>query len=122
MTDPRSVFEEMVPARLAAHPELADQLDAVLQVDIAGPEGGSWSIDLRRDHAPARVDPGPHSEARVRIEITAADFRNLLAGRRRWTDAFVQGGIRFDGDLVTALKLRKLLATSTAASGSGGAG
>ena len=119
MTDPRRVFEEMVPAQLAAHPELDDQVDAVLQVDIAGPDGGSWSIDLRRDHAPARVDPGPHPEAKVRIEITAADFRDLMAGRRRWTDAFVEGRIRFDGDLVTALKLRKLLAAYAPAGGAG---
>ena len=109
MTDPRTVFDEAVPAQLAAHPELAERVDAVLQVDIDGTAGGTWSFDLRRDHAPPTVAPGPHPEAKVRVRIDAADFRDLMDGRQRWTDAFVRGKIRFEGDLVVALKLRNLL-------------
>lgn len=111
MTDPRTVFAETVPERLAAHPELAAQVDAVLRVDVDGPDGGVWTIDLRRDHAPGTVVPGPHPAAKVRVRIVDADFRDLMAGRQRWTDAFVRGKIRIEGDLVLALKLRTLLAT-----------
>lgn len=109
MTDPHTVFGQAVPAQLAAHPDLAERVDAVLQVDIDGPDGGIWSIDLRRDHAPPTVAPGPHPAAKVRVRLAAADFRDLMAGRQRWTDAFVRGKVRFDGDLVVALKLRNLL-------------
>ena len=109
MDDVRRVFEEDVPAALAAHPELSDQVDAVLQVEVTGDGGGAWAIDLRRDHVP-RVLPGAYPDPACRIAIARDDFAALMDGRQRWTDAFVQGRIRFDGDLVTALKLRKLFA------------
>jgi hypothetical protein len=111
----RTVFEEDLPRRLADHPDLPARVDAVLQVEIAGEGGGTWAIDLRRDAGPQRVRPGPDPAAACRIRISAGDFADLLAGRQRWTDAFVQGRIALDGDLLLALKLRKLFAELSAA-------
>ena len=109
MTAARTVFEQAVPALLAARPELADRVDAVLQVEIAGEGGGVWAIDLTRG-APPSVRPGTDPAARCRIRIGSEDFAELLDGRQRWTDAFVRGKIAIEGDLVLALKLRKLFA------------
>ena len=110
MTDARTVFEQELSAVLAARPELADRVDAVLQVEIAGEGGGVWAIDLTRANAPPTVRPGEDPAARCRIRIGGEDFAELLDGRQRWTDAFVRGKIAIAGDLVLALKLRKLFA------------
>jgi hypothetical protein len=108
--DIRAVFEEEAPRQLARHPELAEQVDALLEVEIAGEGGGVWAVDLRRDHAPPRVSAGPQADPTVRLRIARDDFAERLAGRQRRTDAFVQGKIAIGGDLVTAIKLRKLFA------------
>lgn len=110
MVDVRKVFEEDVPAALAAHPELSDQVNGVLQVDISGDGGGAWTIALLRGQAP-RVLPGTHPSPTCRIRIEGGDFVELMDGRQRWTDAFVHGRIAVEGDIVTALKLRNLLAS-----------
>lgn len=111
--DIRGVFEQQIPAQLARHPDLPEQVDAVLQVEIDGDGGGVWVIDLTRANGPPRVVSGPHPAPKVRVRIEESDFVDLMCGRQRWTDAFVQGKIDFRGDLVTALKLRKLFATHT---------
>jgi SCP-2 sterol transfer family len=110
MIDVRSVFERRVAEQLAAHPELAERVDAVLQVEIDGPTGGAWTIDLTRKNAPPRLTPGKSDHAKVRIAIAESDFADLIAGRQRWTDAFVKGKIDVEGNLVTAIKLRTLFA------------
>ena len=110
MTDARTVFEQELPTALAARPDLADRVDAVLQVEIAGEGGGVWTIDLTRDSALPFVRPGEDPAARCRIRIGSEDFAELLDGRQCWTDAFVRGKIGIAGDLVLALKLRKLFA------------
>ena len=110
MIDVRAVFEQDVAAELARRPKLAAEVDAVLQVEIAGEGGGTWTLDLTRAHAPPAVVAGPHPDAAVRITIAHDDFVALMTGRQRWTDAFVQGKFDVQGNLVTALKLRKLFA------------
>ena len=117
MADVRAVFEEQVAAELARRPELATEVDAVLQVEIAGAGGGIWTIDLTRAHAPPSVVVGAHADPAVRIAIAHDDFVDLVTGNQRWTDAYVRGKIDVRGNLVTALKLRKLFATAAASSG-----
>jgi putative sterol carrier protein len=105
----RTLSAEELPRRLADHPELPERVDAVHQIEIASEGGGTWAIDLTRDGGPERVRQGPDPAA-CRVRIAAGDFADLLAGRQRWTDAFVQGRISLDGDLLLALKLRELFA------------
>jgi hypothetical protein len=100
-------FENEVPHLLAARPEVAEQVNALLLVEIAGQNGGTWSIDLRQGSRPS-VAPGEHPDAKVRIRIPAVDFAELMDGRQRWTDAFVRGTVDIQGDLITAIKLRRL--------------
>jgi putative sterol carrier protein len=108
--DLQTLFNDVLPDRLAAHPHIADQVDAVLQVEINGDGGGIWVIDLTREHAPPSMSAGPHPAPTVQIHIDRADFAALMSGDQRWTDAFIQGRIKIEGDLVTAIKLRKLFA------------
>ena len=85
-------------------------------MEIAGPRGGTWAIDLTRDGGPDRVARGDDPRTRVRIRIAEGDLANLHAGRQRWTDAFVRVRIDLRGDILLALKLRKLFAEATRAS------
>lgn len=110
MTDVRTVFEEDLATQLAQHPELAKEVDAVLQIEITGEGGGTWTIDLSKEHAPPKVIPGEHSKPKVRFRIAHDDFIDLMSGKQRWTDAFVRGKIDVKGNLLTAMKLRKLFA------------
>jgi hypothetical protein len=113
MIDVRAVFEEEIAEKLARHPELAEQVNAVIQVEILGEGGGVWTIDLTKQNAPPKVIPGEHPKPKARVRVAHDDFVALMAGQERWTDAFVRGKIEYKGDFMFALKMRKLFASLT---------
>jgi hypothetical protein len=88
-------------------PALPEPASAAVEVEIAGPGGGTWSIDPTR--AP-HLAAGPHPAPAARVRIAGDDFAALVGGRLRWTDAFVAGRIEVTGDLVAAVRLRRLVA------------
>ena len=88
-------------------PDAVDDMDAVLQFDIAGDGGGLWSITIKDRQVV--VNDGATADATTTLRMSEQDFLNLVNGELNPVSAFMQGLIKIDGDMSVAMQLQKLL-------------
>jgi len=103
----KDVFEIQIPARLQAKPDLIAKINAVYQFNIAGAEGGAWSVDCTRPGG--AVSGGTSAAARCTVSMADADFLKLVSGKLNAQMAFMTGKIKIQGDMGLAMKLQQLL-------------
>ena len=103
---PTSIFDDLAQ-RIAARPQLIDDVGGVFQFDVAGDEGGTWVVDLR--DAPGGVTTGPRDDADCVISVRQDDFVGIMSGAVDPQMAFMMGKIRLKGDFGLATKLRHLM-------------
>jgi putative sterol carrier protein len=107
-TSVKSFFDEKVPAVLATSPEKAKDVAAVYLFKIAGPDGGTWTVDLLS--SPPTCKQGEHGTAQCTIEASDADFRGMIdGGMQAAMSLFFSGKLKVSGDPNLATKLSKLL-------------
>jgi len=99
---PKQFLEEILPSKFK--PEKAANFDVVAQLNLTGPNGGNWVIVLK-NHT-LSVTKGSHPSPLLTITIAEADFMDLVNGKLKATEAFLNGKIRFNGNFSLALKLR----------------
>ncbi len=87
-------------------PAAARDLCAVVQIDLAGPSGGSLRLHI--DAGDLRVEPGRASQPDLRLRASATDVYAILAGRENAEMLFMDGRMEIDGQLSLAMKLRTL--------------
>jgi putative sterol carrier protein len=87
-------------------PEAARGLSAVVQLDLHGPGGGS--LRLRIAEGDLEVASGNAESPDVRLQISAGDCYELLAGRENAELLFMDGRMEIEGQLGLAMKLRTL--------------
>jgi putative sterol carrier protein len=104
----KEVFEVQIPARLQAKPDLLAKINAVYQFNIAGAEGGAWSVDCTT--ASGTVTAGTTAAARCTVSMADVDFLKLVSGKLNAQMAFMTGKIKIQGDMGLAMKLQQLLA------------
>ncbi len=106
-TSVKEVFERHLPARLKLKPDVVAKINAVYQFNIAGPDGGAWSVDCT---APGgAVTAGTSAAARCTVSATDKDFLGLINGKLNPQMAFMSGKLRIAGDIGLAMKLQMLL-------------
>ena len=101
------VFEVHIPARLKAKPDLIEKINAVYQFNIAGAEGGTWSVDCTQPGGV--VVKGSAAAPRCTVSMVDADFLKLVSGKLNAQMAFMTGKIKIQGDMGLAMKLQQLL-------------
>lgn len=106
VTSVKELFEQRIPQKLQAHPDLAEKIGAVFQFEVAGPTGGSWFVDLRPGGA---VAAGRSPDARCTIAVKDADLLALVNGTLSAGMAFMTGRIKVTGDYGLAMKLQQVL-------------
>ena len=99
---PKEIIEKDLPARFK--PDKAKGIDTVVQMDIKGPRGGSWTATIRDQKI--EVKEGTHPSPKLSIEMAEADFLDLVNGKLNGTMAFFSGKLKLKGDVAIALKLR----------------
>jgi putative sterol carrier protein len=101
---PREFFETVLPARF--DPEKAAGVEAVVQVNISGSEGGDWVVVLkdRRMQVKEAVDPSPT----ITLRVADVDFVDLINGKLGAVKAFMTGKLEFEGSMSTGMKLMHL--------------
>lgn len=104
--EPSALFEQL-RERVASRPELVDDVGAVYQFDITGPQGGSWVVDLRT--APGGVRTGSADDADCIIAVGQDVFAGIMAGKVDPQMAFMMGRVKVSGNFMLATKLRSLL-------------
>jgi putative sterol carrier protein len=104
--DIQKLFNEELPAQLAAHPDAAKQIGATFQININGDGGGSWFIDVSAS--------GPKSEkgekpADCTLSMTVEDFQKLHENpQANGMQLFFAGKLKVSGNQMLAMKLSKL--------------
>jgi ubiquinone biosynthesis protein UbiJ len=103
----KELFEERIPHKLQAHPDVAAKIGAIYQLDVAGPEGGSWFVDLATPGG--RVAQGTAPEAQCTIAMKDSDLLAMVNGKLSPSMAFMTGKIKIKGDYALAMKLQQVL-------------
>lgn len=99
---PQQFFDEILPLRF--QPEKAKGVDVTVQVNIMGAMGGDWMVEIKDKRI--KVEKGTYSSPKLKVEVSDADFLDIVNERLSAQKAFFLGKIRFKGDLTLALKLR----------------
>jgi putative sterol carrier protein len=106
-TSVKDVFEQHLPSRLQAKPDVVAKINAVYQFSISGPDGGTWTVDCT---APGgKVSSGPSPAARCTVTATDKDLLSIVNGKLNPQMAFMSGKLRIAGDIGLAMKLQLIL-------------
>ena len=109
--DIQKLFNEELPAQLAAHPDAAKQIGAKFQINITGEGGGEWFIDAS-DSGP-KATPGNPGGNDVSITVTVEDFHKLMENpQANGMALFFAGKLKLTGNIMLAQKLSKLFSLS----------
>jgi hypothetical protein len=107
-TSVKEFFDKRVPEALSKHPEKAADMAAVYQFKISGPDGGTWTADLKS--TPPTCVPGAVGTPQCTIEASDSDFRTMIeGGMQAAMQLFFSGKLKVQGDPNLATKLSKLL-------------
>ena len=103
---PSEIFEQL-QQRINGRPELVQDVGAVYQFEVAGPDGGTWAVDLKT--APGKVSAGSSDAADCVIRVEQDDFAGIMSGEVDPQTAFMMGRIKVAGNFMLATKLRALI-------------
>ncbi|MGB9915162.1 MAG: SCP2 sterol-binding domain-containing protein [Candidatus Bathyarchaeales archaeon] len=101
---PREFFERILPRRFK--PDKAVGADVTVQVDITGPNGGSWTVTIKNQKI--GVKEGTHASPTLLIAMEEKDYLDVVNGKISGEKAFFSGKLRFKGDLGMALRLKEM--------------
>ena len=108
---PQELFDQRVPAGLAANPDRVKEMPLILQFTVSGPLGGNWTVDTVNE--PASCKPGIREDAACTILISDEALMELIKadplGRPPLVMKHViEGTIEIEGDVSQAMKLSKV--------------
>jgi putative sterol carrier protein len=104
----KDILEVEIPKRLAAKPELAKDINAVVHFTISGDGGGDWTLDCTKTDG--WVSAGKNGESKMTIMAAAADFEKIINKQMNAQMAAMQGKLKFKPmDMGLAMKLAKLM-------------
>lgn len=102
----QAVFQ-VIDAALKMSPEKLEGSEGVYQFNITGDDSGTYQMII--DENGGKAVEGTEKEADCTLEISAADYRSLVAGTLNPTEAFMNGQLKIEGDIGLALKLQNIL-------------
>ena len=103
----KELFEEKIPHKIQAKPDVAAKIAAVYQFNVSGPEGGSWFVDLVTPGG--KVGAGTSDHAQCTIAMKDSDLLAMVNGKLSPQMAFMTGKIKIQGDYGLAMKLQQVL-------------
>ena len=107
-TSVKEFFDKRIPEVLSKHPEKAKEVAAVYLFKISGPDGGTWTADLKS--TPPTCVAGAAGTPQCTIEAADADFRTMIDGGMPIAmQLFFSGKLKVQGDPNLATKLSKVL-------------
>jgi putative sterol carrier protein len=87
-------------------PDKAQGVNAVIQYDIAGDEGGTWHAVIK-DGA-CMVQSGAAPTPTLTLNMSSQDWLDMIAGKLSGQMAFMSGKLKLKGDMGLAMKLGSL--------------
>ncbi|MED5463053.1 MAG: SCP2 sterol-binding domain-containing protein [Myxococcota bacterium] len=102
----RDLFENHMPKRLEAKPELVEKVNASYKFVVTGDNGGTWVVDLTSAEGGVREED---SDANCTITVDSGDLVDIVTGKLNGQMAFMTGKIKVAGDMALAMKLGSVL-------------
>ncbi len=87
-------------------PEKAAGIDAVIQLDLAGDNGGQWWLKIADGQC--EVHEGTADNPAMTLKSTADDLYGVFVGETNAMAAFMQGKIKVVGDMSLAIKMQTM--------------
>jgi putative sterol carrier protein len=103
----KAVFQSL-PAKL--DPVAAEDVDAVYQFDLNGPEDGHYVVTI--SEGCCQVKEGIHPDPHVTFSMGSDDFLKIFNGEVSGPAVMMSGRLRVSGDLGLAMQLRSLFPTA----------
>jgi putative sterol carrier protein len=101
---PKEFFESVLPAKFDG--SKAAGFDAVIQMNITGPNGGDWIVTIKDQKVD--VKQGVHPSPSISIRMTDTDYMDMINGRLSGERAFMTGKLKFKGSMAIGMKLRDI--------------
>ncbi len=99
---PKDFFDTTLPLRFK--PEKAKGIDTIVQVNITGVEGGSWTVIIKDQKL--QIAEGTHLSPTLTLKMNENDFLDMVNGKLSAEKAFFTGKVQFKGNIGIALKLK----------------
>ena len=98
---PREFFDKVLPAKF--DPTKVAGFEAVVQMNITGPDGGDWIVTVRdkKLNVSEGIDPSPT----ITVKMSDIDYVDLVNGKLSGMKAFMSGKLEFKGSIATGLRL-----------------
>lgn len=104
--DIQKLFNDTLPTALAKNADDAKTIGAKFQMNISGPTGGEWNIDVSASGPSCKPGSG---DADCTIVITDEDFQKLVENpQANGMQLFFAGKLKVTGNQMLAMKLNKL--------------
>ena len=103
----QSVMNQMQGAFLA---ENAKGINADVQFDITGENGGKWVLSIENQQC--RINQGTTPTPKLTFISDEQTFLAIFTGKLDGVKAYMQGRVRMVGDITLALKLTKMFKVS----------
>ena len=100
----KQILDEL-PQRF--RPGAARGMNAVIELDLSGENGGRYHAIIR--DGTIEVREGPHRSPHMTLAMKAEDYVALATGQLTSQMAFMTGRLRITGDMGLAVKMPELL-------------
>lgn len=100
-----AIFPEMAK-RFA--PDKADGVDAIIQFDLSGDNGGMYWIKIAGGQC--ETGEGAASDPKMTLKAAADDWYAVSTGQMNAMQAFMSGKIKIQGDMSLAMKMQTIFA------------
>ena len=84
-------------------PDKAEGVDAVIQYNLSGDQGGDWIVTIRE--GACTTEKGTAENPKLTLIADATDYVNVVTGKLNPMSAFAEGKVKLKGDLGLAMKL-----------------
>ena len=86
--------------------EKAAGVEAVIQCQFTGEDGGDWVITIKNSRCTTM--PGQVANPKLTLKVSAQDFHDLITGKLNGMQAVMMGRIKVTGDIGIGMRLTSL--------------
>ena len=84
-------------------PEKAAGVNAVIQYDITGDQGGTWNAAIK--DSTCKVTQGAATNPNLTLTMSSQDWLDMTGGKLAGQVAFMTGKLKLKGDMGLAMKV-----------------